>query len=84
MSKKPGHVCPVEIAGMLDGKLRRWVHNPVKILSPLITEGMTVLDVGCGPGFFSIEMARLVGADGSVIAADLQPDHCFDTGIAVT
>ena len=73
MSKKPGHVCPVETAGMLDGKLRRWVHNPVNILSPFISEGMTVLDVGCGPCFFSIEMARLVGTHGSVIAAVLQP-----------
>ena len=33
---------------------------------------MTVLDVGCGPGFFSIELAKLVGEGGSVIAADLQ------------
>ena len=33
---------------------------------------MTVLDVGCGPGFFSIELAKLVGEDGRVIAADLQ------------
>lgn len=73
MNKKAGHVCPVEIAGMLDGKLRRWVQNPAKILAPFISKGMTVLDVGCGPGFFSIEMARMVGPDGSVIAADFQP-----------
>ena len=33
---------------------------------------MTVLDIGCGPGFFAIEMARLVGPTGRVIAADLQ------------
>jgi len=33
---------------------------------------MTVLDVGCGPGFFSIEMAKLVGERGKVISADLQ------------
>jgi len=33
---------------------------------------MTVLDIGCGPGFFSIELARMVGAAGRVIAADLQ------------
>ena len=31
-----------------------------------------MLDVGCGPGFFSIEMAELVGESGIVIAADLQ------------
>jgi len=33
---------------------------------------MTVLDVGCGPGFFSIDMAQMVGSSGRVIAADLQ------------
>jgi len=31
---------------------------------------MTVLDVGCGSGFFSIELARLVGPKGKVIAWD--------------
>ena len=37
-----------------------------------MAEGMTVLDVGCGPGFFSIDMAQMVGTSGRVIAADLQ------------
>jgi ubiquinone/menaquinone biosynthesis C-methylase UbiE len=41
-------------------------------LKPYIQEGMTVLDVGCGPGFFSIDMAELVGESGCVIATDLQ------------
>jgi ubiquinone/menaquinone biosynthesis C-methylase UbiE len=34
---------------------------------------MTVLDVGCGMGFFSIGLAKLVGDKGCVIAADVQP-----------
>ncbi len=33
---------------------------------------MTVLDIGCGPGFFSIQMARMVGERGKAISADLQ------------
>lgn len=33
---------------------------------------MTVLDMGCGPGFFSIDMAQIVGKFGRVIASDLQ------------
>ena len=32
--------------------------------------GMTVLDVGCGPGFTSFELAAIVGATGRVIACD--------------
>ncbi len=31
-----------------------------------------ILDLGCGPGFFSIEMAKMVGELGTVIATDLQ------------
>jgi len=65
-------VCPIERAGSLDNKIRRWLQNPRKILSPYIEEGMTVLDVGCGPGFFSIDMAQMVGKSGRVIASDLQ------------
>ena len=65
-------VCPVELADSLDNKLRRWLQNPHKILAPHVSDGMSALDVGCGPGFFSIELARLVGPGGRVIAADLQ------------
>jgi ubiquinone/menaquinone biosynthesis C-methylase UbiE len=72
MADKGNRICPVERAGSLDSSFRRWLQNPRKILRPFIREGMTVLDIGCGPGFFSVELARLVGAAGRVIAADLQ------------
>ncbi|HUL42788.1 MAG TPA: class I SAM-dependent methyltransferase [Bacteroidota bacterium] len=72
MKADKDRVCPVEFASGLEGKIRRWLHNPTRILTPLIKEGLTVLDVGCGPGFFSIEIARMVGPRGRVIAADLQ------------
>jgi ubiquinone/menaquinone biosynthesis C-methylase UbiE len=72
MDNERNRVCPVELANSLDGKIRRWLQNPQKILSPYIREGMTVLDVGCGPGFFSIELAKMVGRNGKVISADLQ------------
>jgi len=65
-------VCPVELAGSLDNKLRRVLHNPQKIIKPFIKKGMTVLDLGCGPGFFSLEIARILDNSGKVIAADLQ------------
>lgn len=44
----------------------------MKILRPYIKEGMKVLDMGCGPGFFSVDLARMVGKGGEVIAVDLQ------------
>jgi len=72
MNRDNNRVCPVELAGSLDNWFRKLIHNPTKILSPYINEGMKVLDIGCGPGFFTIEMARLVGQTGKVIAADLQ------------
>jgi ubiquinone/menaquinone biosynthesis C-methylase UbiE len=66
------YVCPAEFAGSLDNPVRRLVHKPGRILAAHISKGMTVLDLGCGPGFFTIEMAKLVGETGKVIAADLQ------------
>jgi len=67
-------VCPVEKAGMLDNSVRRLLQNPKKILEPYIYNGMTILDLGCGPGFFSIEIAKLLTDSGKVIAADLQEE----------
>ncbi len=73
MSQEKNHrICPVEKAGGLDNSIRRFLQNPNKILKPYIGKGMTILDLGCGPGFFSIEIARLLNDTGKVIAADLQ------------
>ena len=65
-------VCPVEKAGGLDNSFRRWIQNPEKIVKPYIKPGMVVLDLGCGPGFFTIEIAKILNGQGKVIAADLQ------------
>jgi len=65
-------VCPMEKAGGLDTCFRRIFQNPKRILKPYIQPGMTILDVGCGPGFFTLEMARMLNGSGKVIAADLQ------------
>jgi ubiquinone/menaquinone biosynthesis C-methylase UbiE len=72
MGDGKNRVCPTAIAGYLDNRFRRWFQNPRKILGPYIKEGMTVLDLGCGPGFFSIDIAQMVGKSGRVIASDLQ------------
>lgn len=72
MNDQKRRVCPVERSDGLDNKLRKWIQSPQKILHPYVRDKMTVLDVGCGPGFFSIEMAKMVGETGRVIACDLQ------------
>ncbi len=36
-----------------------------------ISEGMTVVDYGCGPGRYSVQFAQLVGEKGKVYAVDI-------------
>ena len=70
--KTPQRVCPWWLAFTFDNALRRLFHRPEVLLGSLVGEGQTVLDLGCGMGYFSIGMARLVGEKGTVISADLQ------------
>jgi len=72
MNEQKTKVCPVELSGSLDNKLRRWLQNPSKLLAPYIKPGMKVLDMGCGPGFFTIEIAKMIGREGNVFSVDLQ------------
>ena len=66
-------VCPWQLAPILDNLLRPLIHNPRRLFGPYVRNGMKVLDVGCGAGFASLGLAELVGDEGMVIAADLQP-----------
>ncbi|MBN2030633.1 class I SAM-dependent methyltransferase [bacterium] len=65
-------ICPVERAGGLEHSFRRLLQNPRRILKPYVSQGMTVLDLGCGPGFFSLELASMLFDSGKVIASDVQ------------
>ena len=38
-----------------------------------LSDGMTVLDAGCGPGRLTVPLARDVGPTGHVVALDIQP-----------
>ncbi len=55
-----------------DNPLRRIIQNPENILHGLVREGDTALDIGCGMGYFSLPLARIVGGSGKVICVDLQ------------
>ena len=66
-------VCPWWLGYLLASPMRRLMQDPVKVLAPYLREGMTVLEPGPGMGFFTLELARLVGPSGRVVAIDVQP-----------
>ena len=50
------------------------VRDPYKALEAAGLEpGQRVLEVGCGPGFFTVPAARMVGEAGTVCALDISP-----------
>lgn len=67
-------VCPWWLIHTFDNPVRRLVQNPARILQDVVRPGDVCLDLGCGFGYFTIPMARLVGPSGIVTAADLQPE----------
>jgi len=57
-----------------DNPIMRRFRNPYKLLKAAgIQKGMKVLEVGCGPGVFTIPAAELVGEEGVVYAVDIHP-----------
>ncbi len=65
-------ICPWWLGYFLVSPLRRLMHNPKTILQPFVSEGMLVLEPGCGMGYFTLELARLAGQCGRVVAVDVQ------------
>ncbi len=69
-----GHVCSPAYAFALDNGLRKLFQRPKKVVGEYIGEGDTIIDLGCGPGFFTIYMAVMTGENGRVYAVDLQQE----------
>jgi SAM-dependent methyltransferase len=69
----PHNVCPWWLGYVLANPLRRLYQNPKNILAPYLHSGMTVVEIGPGMGFFTMDIARVVGDEGRVIAIDVQP-----------
>ena len=64
--------CPRWFGYFLINPFRRFLENPRQILGPLVREGMTVLEPGCGMGYFTLPLARMVGPQGRVVAVEIQ------------
>jgi ubiquinone/menaquinone biosynthesis C-methylase UbiE len=65
---------PPFIGRFLDSGYRRKIQPPDKVIQRSgITQGMQVLEVGCGSGAFTTFAARVVGEKGKVYALDIEP-----------
>lgn len=84
MKEGQGHIFSAQKADTLDSKIRRLLQNPFKILKPYVTDGMTVLDYGCGNGYFSISLSKMVGNSGKVYSVDIQKEMLDKLTIKVT
>ena len=70
---RQGRLFPPENLGLLEAPDREAWQKPEQIMDALgIAEGSTVADIGAGAGWFSIQLARRVGPNGTVYAQDVQ------------
>jgi ubiquinone/menaquinone biosynthesis C-methylase UbiE len=67
-----GRVCPWWLGYLLASPIRRLLSDPKALLTPYVRNGMIVLEVGSGMGFFTLPLAEMVGSTGKVIGIDLQ------------
>ena len=62
------------ISLMHDNPMLPLLRNPYRSLEAAgLRPGQKVVEVGCGPGFFTIPAAKMVGSDGIVYAIDVNP-----------
>ncbi len=55
---------------IMDNFIRRLIFPPEKFVSQFVSEGKVVADLGCGPGYFTLPIAKIVGHNGKVYAVD--------------
>ena len=53
--------------------LRKMWEHPRNVLKPWVNEGDTVFELGPAMGYFTLDLARLVGPSGRVICSEVQP-----------
>ncbi|MFN2150668.1 MAG: class I SAM-dependent methyltransferase [Anaerolineales bacterium] len=62
------------MATLMESRFRYRFFGPIRILRGAdIHPGQTVLELGCGTGFFTTTVAQLIGNQGSLIAMDILP-----------
>lgn len=67
-----GEPCPYALAWLVDNPPRRWYMGGLMDRIG-IRPGERVLDLGPGPGAFTLKAARRIGPQGTLVAVDIQP-----------
>ena len=67
------HCCPWYLGYFLINPLRKLRQHPARLLAPFVEPGFRVLEPGPGMGYFTLELARLVGPTGKVHVVDIEP-----------
>lgn len=74
VSHRRSTACPAWLVPLLENPYMNAVAGSEVILRRArVKPGMSVLDIGCGPGRITLPAARQVGSAGRVMALDLQP-----------
>ncbi|WP_455276389.1 class I SAM-dependent methyltransferase [[Eubacterium] cellulosolvens] len=64
---------PSYVGHFLDSGFRKFMQPPAKIIERSgIKKNMIVMDLGCGQGTYTIDVARTIGKKGKVYAVDIQ------------
>jgi len=51
-------------------RISRLFEPPKRFVESFVEQGMVVADLGCGPGYYSIHFANILGPEGKVFAVD--------------
>jgi len=72
LARRHAHICPWWLGFSLTSPIRRWLSDPEAVLGDFVKAGERVLEIGPGPGFYTVSLARRVGAQGRVVCVDVQ------------
>jgi ubiquinone/menaquinone biosynthesis C-methylase UbiE len=69
---------PWNISLSILGPFRSLFEPSQKLVEPYVKKDQVVADLGCGPGYYSLILAKMVGPQGKVFAVDLDK-KCIQT-----
>ncbi len=71
MQDNNNHECGQNHCKQRRGPSSFWMHDPEVVFNELkLKEGDCLLDLGCGPGDYTLEASRIIGNSGAVYAMD--------------